>query len=60
MKMDVLDRVGSHGCLLVFRRKNARALHLPLYVVGHVDGRMFEDFRTLRKARSWARTNKDG
>jgi len=44
----------------VYRRKDYRKLGLPAYVVGCVDDRMLEDFRTLRKACSWASKNKNG
>ena len=46
------------GTLIVFERERGYETWMPLYVVGHVDGRMLEEFRRYRAAVKWSEKNK--
>ncbi len=55
-----LTRIAIRGNLIVYRRQRGHETWLPLYVVGHKDGRMLEEFRRLRSALRWATANAKG
>ena len=56
----ILTRVFEVGCMIVFRRARGHETWLPLYVVGHTDGRKLEEFRRKWDAIQWAEANQHG
>jgi len=56
----ILTRVHRAGCMIVYRRSRKYQTWVPLYVVGHTDGRMLEEFRRRRDAIRWADRNGAG
>lgn len=55
-----LTKVARFGLMIVFQRNRKHETWLPLYVVGHRDGRMLEEFRRKASAIKWARENAEG
>lgn len=52
--------VKTHGVMEVYERLFWRSFHLPKYCVFHKNGRWLENFRTKRKAMTWAKKNRKG